>query len=92
MWSCSWCLGCLTWRGCKRAVYSTHNHNQGVEPTMNWVLEMQVCACVCVCACACVCVCMCVCVMKDRLTKNYNFNVSSVHYLEKRFVQYNLFI
>ena len=49
--------------GCKRAMYSSHN--QGVEPAMKWVLEMQVCACTCGCACCvlvCVCICVCVCV------------------------------
>ena len=71
VWSCSWCLGCLTWRGCKRAVYSTHN--QGVGPVMNWCWRCRyvfvclcvcvyVCVCVCVCVCMCVCVCVCVCV------------------------------
>ena len=55
-------------------MYSTHN--QRVEPTMNWVLEMQVCVCVCVHVHVYVCVHVCVCVMKDHLTKNYNFKVS----------------
>ena len=52
------------WRGCKRAVYSTHNHNQGVEPVMNWCWRCRyvfVCVCVCVCVCMCV-LCVCVCV------------------------------
>ena len=45
---------------------------------------------VCVCISMSVCVCMYVCEspIMDHLTNDYNFKVSSVHYLEKRFVQY----
>ena len=61
---------------------------------------MCLCACVCMCVvCLCMCVhvlcvcvrvwCVCVCEspLKGYLTNDYNFKVSFVHYLEKRYIQ-----
>ena len=61
VWSCSWCLGCLTWRAGRGRVL--HPQPGGGACHELGAGDASMCACVFVCVHVCLlCACTCVCV------------------------------
>ena len=62
VWSCSWCLGCLTWRAGRGCVLNPQPGGGACLELGAGDAGMCVCACMFVCARVCMCVCVCACV------------------------------